>query len=427
MAQQPHTFNTSAANEEVIAGSGTFIKGDDDPNDFTFEDGLNSAEVLNLFERNGKARKIMWFVNDVFKNGLLFKIPESIIAPKFKDKLFNYDTWWEWFEFSKGKDETKLAMIWSEVLGDCITIHFTTEDENITTLYKETEKPFFGETKDDFVQNKAIYGLTDSIGYEVIEQTEGVIPEPEVYKITLKDIDKVTEDTKEIREFYVHASRVVRYKAQPVRLDQHGSSMLSTGGKYMLIQEQILKAVFETANNLCAGLQITRVNGKTEKDNVKASLTNDVWTRLNKLWYDGDQPLDEIVKMIIPDLKTGQLMELYLISQKEIANSLNISIRNLGEEDISSGFGSGAAESSTGVTNDATKHLQDHYKPTLEHEFFMMNRVDTRFTFIVPEAPVPVDDFKIGITNNTENEDINKDKDEEDGETKEKDSKAKAD
>ena len=134
-------------------------------------------------------------------------------------------------------------------------------------------------------------------------------------------------------------------------------------------------------------------------------MENNTVDRLLKLWYSGEAPLDDIFKIIVPDLKAGQLTELYIISQKEIATGLGISIKNLGEEDIPQGFGMGGKEEGEGITHDRTHHIQNHYKRFIEECFFKLGKDDTTFEFIQPAIEEQREDFRVSINGGKDEDD----------------------
>ena len=209
-------------------------------------------------------------------------------------------------------------------------------------------------------------------------------------------------------EYYIHASRVVSSTAVQIRLEKPGESSLQAAGKYIQVQDQIMKATFAIANNVQAGIQVMRATDSTEATAIKNKMKNNTVDRLTKLWYAGEMPLDDIFKIIVPDLKTGQLTELYLISQKEIATGLGISIKNLGEEDVPMGFGVAGKEEGEMLTHDYVHHLQNHYRRFMEECFFMLGKKDTTFEWVQPEIEKPNSDFNIGITNSNKDKDVDK-------------------
>ena len=153
------------------------------------------------------------------------------------------------------------------------------------------------------------------------------------------------------------------------------------------------------------GIQAMRAIDSTEATAIKNKMKNKSVDRLTKLWYAGELPLDDIFKIIVPDLKTGQLTEIYLITQKEIATGLGISIKNLGEEDVPAGFGIAGKEEGEMLTHDYVHHLQNHYKRFIEECFFMLGKKDTTFEWVQPEVEETSSDFNIGITNKDKDKD----------------------
>lgn len=397
LEQSKSTFQSSSE-QSVIGGNRTFLLGDDDPQDFDFADALDAKDVLALIERSGKARKIWWQVDQAFKLGIEFKKDQPVTAPKFDDENFRFETFMDWLKWNRSWMEIIKGVKWSQAFGLCINLFFT-EDDVPKGMYKATKIPFFDETTDAFTSTKAVYKKIDSIGYELIETEEDVEKTPKIYHIVLKDNQNVKGQLNENIEYYIHASRVAKATAPQVRLDREGNSALDTAAKYIQVQDQILKATFAVANNLQSGVQAIRVAGFKEATAMKGQMDNNKMTRLLKLWYSGELPLDDIFKMIVPDLKTGQLTELYMISQKEIATGLGISIKDLGEEDVPMGFGIGGKEEGEMITQNRVHHIQNHYSRFLEECFYKLGKEETSFEWVQPEIEEKSADFNIDVKN----------------------------
>lgn len=407
--REPSTIrNDSTAN--VIGGNELFILGDDDPQDFSFTDGLNAKELLALIVRSGKARKIFWRVDQAFKLGIIFNEEQTVDAPKHDNEHFLFKSFLDWIEWTGSYEEIQKGIKWTEAFGVGKTFFFQT-DETLTT-YEDTNIPYYGEIVDkegnttpgDFSSCKSLYPMNNGLGYELVKKEDDVNKTPVAYHIVYLPDEKVKDETSEKIEYYIHASRAVSSTAVQIRLERPGESSLQAAGKYIQVQDQIMKAVFAVANNVQAGIQIMRATDSTEATALKNKMKNNKVDRLLNLWYAGEMPLDDLYKIAVPDLKTGQLTEIYLLSQKEIATGLGISIKNLGEEDVPMGFGVGGKEEGEMLTHDYVHHLQNHYKRFMEECFHMLGKEDTTFEWVQPEIEEPNSDFNIAIK---------KDKDEE--------------
>lgn len=387
----------------IVGGEELFILGDDDPQKFSFTDGLSAKEVLALIVRSGKARKIFWRVDQAFKLGIIFDKEQSISAPKHNNENFLFKTFLDWVIWTQAYKEIKKGVRWTEGFGVGKTFFFQT-DETPKGSYKDTKIPYYAEiidkegkpTPGDFTSCKSLYPMIKGIGYELVEKEDDLNKTPIAYHVKYPPDEKIKDETNENIEYYVHASRVVSSTAVQIRLERPGESALQCAGKYIQVQDQILKAVFAVANDVQAGIQIMRTTGSKEATAIKNKMSNYKVDRLLSLWYNGEMPLDDIFKLIVPDLKTGQLTELYMISQKEIATGLGISIKNLGEEDVPMGFGVGGKEEGEMLTHDYVRHLQNHYRRFIEECFFMLGKKDTVFKWIQPKIEEPQADFVIG-------------------------------
>ena len=412
MLREPSTI-VNNTNTNVVGGADLFILGDDDPQDFSFTDGLSAKDVLSLIVRSGKARKIFWRVDQAFKLGIEFAKNQPISAPKHNNENFSFETFLDWITWTRAYDEIKKGVRWTEAFGVGKTFFFQT-DEDTTETYLETKIPYYSEIKDkdgnntpgDFTSCKSIYPMIGKIGYELVEKEDDLNKTPIAYHVVLPPDEKVSGETSENIEYYIHASRVVSSAALQIRLGRPGESALQCAGKYIQVQDQIIKASFAVANNVQAGIQIMRAKGPKEALAIKGKMENYKLDRLMKFWYNGEMPLDDIFKIIVPDLKTGQLTEMYLILQKEIATGLGISIKNLGEEDVPAGFGESGKEEGQMLTHDQVHHIQNHYTRFIEECFHMLGKEDTTFEWIQPEIEEPRPDFVIGTDNKNKDEEI---------------------
>ena len=403
--REPSTIKRDST-PNIVGGQELFILGDDDPQDFSFTDGLNAKDVLSLIVRSGKARKVFWRVDQAFKLGIIFTKEQSISAPKHNNPNFLFESFLDWIIWTMSYEEIQKGIRWTEAFGVGKTFFFQT-DEIPKESYKDTKIPYYSEILDkegnttpgDFSSCKSIYPMINGFGYELVEQEKDLNKTPIAYHIVLPPDEKVKDETDEKIEYYIHASRVVSSAALQIRLERPGESALQAAGKYIQVQDQIMRAVFAVANNVQAGIEVMRAVDSTEATAIKNKMKNSKVDRLTKLWYAGDMALDDIFKIIVPDLKTGQLTEMYLILQKEIATGLGISIKNLGEEDVPAGFGMSGKEEGQMLTHDYVHHLQNHYRRFMEECFFMLGKEDTTFEWVQPEIEEKSSDFNIGITN----------------------------
>ena len=105
------------------------------------------------------------------------------------------------------------------------------------------------------------------------------------FLVELGDRKKFTEKVVELMKISELHSRISAYNKKLVQ----GYYISQCAGKYIQVQDQILRAVFAVANNAQAGIQVMRTTGSTEASAMKTKMKNNKVDRLLSLWYNGEK------------------------------------------------------------------------------------------------------------------------------------------
>jgi len=373
---------------------GSFMIGDKDPQSFNFATYLSSTDLLTLLVTSAPIQKqCIWLPSQAlaplweFTNG-----DKKFLAQKY-GKDYEFNTFTEWLFWMKGYTNIKLALIWSYTFGSSINVFFSPDDAPIKM---GNYKKYYGELEEGsiFTKMMAFYPLIIANGYRISKLDE--FGEPEIYEINYmrKNIKHYTDEAASTEKltYHVHASRVVEFHALPLELGYEGTSKLQTTGHLAIVQRQMLRSVFIQMKNLAAGILMMRAADDGEKK-ILLKAVKAQYSHLTKIFYSGPESLEDIMKISVPDLKTDQLAQVNLMLQKLMATSANLSIRTLGEEDISGGLGDGDAKFSHTLIKAEIKDIQRHYQEPIERCFHKLGLEDTAFVW---NEPV-VEDDKVGI------------------------------
>lgn len=343
------------------------IRGDTDPQEFSYTMKLSREERLTLFLRNGKLQKATdWMAGEILRERWTFQTEQPITGVKhgLPFVFTTFDAWLEWTGFLQ---EVHKALTWSLLFGESILVYYDGKEQS-APLYKNTHDIYLNGPS-NFITCKAYYPITYNNGYTSEEDDEwsGL---PLVYKITSNSTRR-----KKTKTYYVNKNRTVRFYAPQKDLKYEGTSNIATIEHDCLIQEQIKRAIAVQMNNLSSGIVAINVKDDDEKDAIDADIT-DQFNYLHKFYYTGEKPADDIIKLIVPDFNVAQIAQLNTILQTDIATGISISTSNL--EGAPQGAISSAKYDSYN-TYSRVKQFQSHYKKAFEEAFYMFGKTDTTF------------------------------------------------
>lgn len=356
--------------------------GDGNPKLFDFNTLITQKELMNLYITSDKLEKgVKWIPAMILTTGWEFKKLGPFMAQKFK-KDFAFESFTDWFKWSGAYEEALNAMAWANLFRRAIVIGYLAEE----TPSEYKGKPYYDEIEqgtDICTKVEAMYSILNGNGWEIAEENED--NEPEIYKITKTNYEENYVDCDHVQEqliHYVHASRVVLFTAPKKQMGFDGTAKSQTIAHLCKLQKQMLQAVYVQCKNLIAGYIIYRASNNTSATEINTLL--DSFSHLTRLGWDGAEPLEDILKLDVPDFKADQLQSINLMIQKSLASAMNISIRNLGEEDIASGLGEGGAGISHELTLFEIKEMQRFYTRPLEHLFYIMGKTESAFVWNEP-------------------------------------------
>ena len=358
---------------------GSYVEGDDDPTDFDYNSLLTPSQLLQLLISSDPINKqCVWLPSQALAAGWKFKLDDSFPAEKFGNP-YTFPSFTDWFNWCGAYSETRVALTWAKAFSKCIIIGYLA-DETPTT-YKNKE--YYGEIQpgtDILTKIEAIYPYLDGNGYK-IEQLD------EIYAIhkTDKEPDLYEDGSRPTNEetiFYVHTSRVIEFVAPKKEMGRKGTSEIQLTGHNAIVEREMFRSVMSISKNLSAGVKVARAQTKEEADYLETKLAN--LSHLKTIKYAGTHSLDDIVKIVIPEMKVDQFAKLDLIMKKSLASSMGISIRYMGEEDIATGLGDGGAGISHINTKFEIKEIQRHYKRPIEHLFYLMGKTESEFEWNDP-------------------------------------------
>lgn len=375
-----NVMSTRALTNDTVAlgGSTQYIRGDLDPESFSYTVPLTRAELLALFLRNSKVKKACsWFASEMLRERWAFDQDEAIMGTKhgvpFEFKQFN-----DWLEWNGFMQEVLKALMWALLFGESILVFYTEADQK-SNKWKQTDKLYLKGGQGSFVKCKAFYEEINQNGY-MIEDVDNFYGVPETYRISLS-----TYKAKQVVKYYVDANtRVVRFCAPQMELKYSGTSSVSTIAKDCIVQELSKRASAIQLMNVQAGILACRVSGKTEKTELEAEIATTL-THLKRIFAAGNMPFEEMFKIIVPDLKIDQLTAMNELMQQDIATGIDMSISNL--EGAPQGALS-SAEYDTFNTYSKVKQLQSHFKRAFEECFFKLGKQKTAFQFYDPTPQI---------------------------------------
>lgn len=365
---------------------GSYITGDDDPTEFDFSSYLTPEEILTLLVTSDPINKqCVWLPAQALAAGWKFKKDAPFLAEKF-GKPYSFPSFTDWFNWCGAYNESRVAITFAKAFRRSIAIGFMAE-ENPSDL---KGKPYYGPItppSELITKIVACYPYLNQNGFKVYKLDEN--DEPEIYgiHITDRDIEYYEEDMEnkplmEEKIYYVHASRVVEFIAPKKEMGMKGTSEIQLTGHVAIVQREMFRSVMSIAKNLEAGVAVARAKDKTEADYIDEKMAN--FSHLTRIKYAGSGPLDDVIKIVVPELKVNQFERFNLVLQKYLGSAMGISIRYMGEEDIATGLGDGGAGISHINTKFEIKEIQRHYKRSLEHVFYLMGKTDSEFEWNDP-------------------------------------------
>ena len=359
-------------NDET-AGAGSdvsYIRGDRDPKDFDYKTAMTREELLNLSLRNPKIQKATaWFANEVLRERWEFEKDESISGMKFGE-AFTFPTFNDWLEWNGFMQEVQKAITWSLLFGDAIIVFY---DGKESTSGKKGND-FHLKKGENYIMCKAFYEMTKGNGYR-IEEVDPFFGTAKQYKITLH-----AYRAKESVSYIVDDDRVVRFSAPQKELKYEGTSAVTTIAKDCLVQEQIKRSVMSQANMLQGGILAVKASTEEEKDLVDVEI-GDSFSYLRRVYCKNSEEMDNLFKLIVPDLKIEQLEKMNDILQRDISTGMDMSKSNL--EGAPQGALS-SAEYDTLNTYSRVKQLQAHFTRSMERCFKMFGKDNTQFEWFDP-------------------------------------------
>jgi len=362
----------------IVEGSnvvGGYVRGDYDPNNFSYNTITSRDELLTLSLRNSKIQKgTAWFASEVMREKWEFEKDQAVLSLK-HGTTYTFKKFNDWLKWIGALKEYLKAIYWSLLFGDTILIHY---DGNESKLDRKKRGKFILPDATDFIKCKAFYRHTKGCGYTVTEVDDftGI---PTQYKIQLQ-----TEKAKKSITYYVNADRVVRFSAPQKELKYSGTSNVSTIVKDCIVQEQIKRAVAASANMLQKGILAIKASTEDEKTLINAEI-GDSFSYLRRVFFTNAEDIDNLFKLIVPDFKIDQLAKLNDIFQTDIATGIDIARSNL--EGAPEGAISSASQN-TMNTYSKVKQLQSHYTRALEESFFKLGKLDTSFEWNDPTPMV---------------------------------------
>jgi hypothetical protein len=265
------------------------------------------------------------------------------------------------------------ALMWALLFGESIIVFYDGKEEK-SNKWRDSEKLFL-KGGEQFIKCKAFYEEINNNGY-YIQEVDNFFGTPTTYRITL-----TAYKSKQSVVYYADAAtRVVRFSAPQMELKYSGTSSVSTIAKDCLIQELIKRATAVQAMNTAGGVLACRVAGEEEKTLLDAELGTTL-THLKRIYVSGNMAMEELFKIVTPDLKVDQLTTLNELMQQDIATGIDMSISNL--EGAPQGALS-SAEYDTFNTYSKVKQLQSHFHRAFEESFYKLGKKNTEFEFYDP-------------------------------------------
>lgn len=388
--------------------------GDGNPRLFDFNSPIGQKELMDLYiTTNALEKGVKWIPAQILSAGWIFKEEVPFIAEKF-GKPFVFDSFTDWFKHCGAYQEALYAMAWANLFHNAKVMHYMADDE--PEIYKG--KPYYGEIEpgvDICTKVEAMYSFYDKNGWQIAKVDDD--DEPEIYKVTKTNLEDTYIDCdhkQEAKIHYVHASRVVSFNAPKKSMGYDGTARAQTIAHLCKLQKQLLQSVYVAAKNLIAGYVLYRA--KNADAAAATNKTLESFSHLSRIGWDGSEDLEDVLKVVVPDFNADQITKLNLMIQKSLATSMNISIRNLGEEDIASGLGEGGAGISHEITLFEVKEMQRFYQRPIEHMFYLMGKINSTFVWnepMIKDETIKEDQKEKELEKNTGEEDDGTDKDKE--------------
>lgn len=361
------------------------IRGDENPNDYDFATRLLNRERLILYRTNYVVDKLCkWLPAQALVNGWTFKKEneKTFKGLKFGNE-YVFDTFTDWFHWIGAYEEVLKAMGWEFLFSQAILVCFledespeqiNLDDGSIEEIYGEIEPGV-----DTVGKIQAYYPFTDQNGYRIIQNGEW-------YKVYIyqKNESDLYEETKfRTKILRVHQSRIINFNGFVKELGYDGDAVSDLIVDLAIIQRQMNRATFTQLHQLSGGTVVYKSANNDEADSIKIALDTQ-YNYLTRIAWTGDEPLDEVLKVIVPEMKADQLNAISLLIVKEMASAMGLSIRNFGYEDIASGMGEGGTLFSLGLIKARIKEVQRRHTRPLEHLFYLLGKLDTAFIWNVP-------------------------------------------
>jgi hypothetical protein len=400
-------MSTRALTDDTAAlgGSTAYVRGDLDPEDFSYTLPLSRPELMALFLRNSKIKKaVAWFASEMIRERWEFETDETIVGTKHGAE-FTFPKFIDWLEWNGFMQEVLKALMWALLFGESIMVFYSDSDEK-SVKWKKTDQLYLAKSASPFVKCKAFYEEINQNGY-MIEEVDEFFGIPKTYRITL-----MTYKSKKAVKYFVDANtRVVRFSAPQMELKYAGTSTVSTIAKDCIVQELAKRSTAVQLMNTASGILACRVSGEEEKTQLETEI-KDTLTHLKKVYASGNMAFEEMFKIIVPDLKIDQLAGMNELMQQDIATGIDMSISNL--EGAPQGALS-SAEYDTFNTYSKVKQLQSHFKRAFEECFFKLGKQETTFQFYDPTPQIGVNNPNV---NGTAQIDASNEGDDQDGASK---------
>lgn len=361
---------------------GSYLIGDDEPELMDFSTLLTPQDLMTLLVTSSSIQKqCIWLNAQALAAGWIFKKEESFTAEK-RGKPYNFPSFTDWFHWCGAYEEVLKAMVWASLFRRSIIVGFLSEEK--PTKYKNTGSDFYDELEEGAIATKlmACYDTLDGNGFKVEENDDD--GEPLIYAIDFTQREPQPQlDKREKITYYVHKSRVVKFNSTALTLGFDGTSKVHTTAHLAMMERHFYQSIFVQCKNMSAGITAIKVASEDQKNAIKSQVST-VLAHTVRLWYKGSESIEDIIKVLVPDMKSDQIERISLLLQKRLANAMNISIRYLGEEDIATGIGEGGAGISHLQTKFEIMEIQRHYKRAVEEVFFLLGKTETEFEWNQP-------------------------------------------
>jgi hypothetical protein len=385
--------------------TGSYLNIEAKPSDFNYNHFFSDAELLEYLKiYPGIDLQCRYLVDMALEAGIKFAKEQPIEGEKFGND-WTFPTFIEYLKWIGAYDTVSQAMMWGRNLGLSICAVFLPDEEPDTDseieYYEKKDKTsrkrkkslkgkdYYGPLKDEEIGEatrvEAYHPRINGNGYTIAQVVEGTTNEPEIYKIYYTNRDAYYEDSNRInatKTYFIHASRVVEFHWKNKEMGRRGETTLNSTIHLVKTMEEATRAVYTQLKDLQAGITIFRADDQPEAEYMNKKTEN--FDHKNKVAYSGDDPLDDVLHWLVPEMKADQLERILLMMKKEYSQGARVSLRALGEEDIATGLGEGGVEFSQSLMVHEIKSIQEYYRKPLEHIFYHLGKDNTAFEWGIP-------------------------------------------